>query len=84
MNNTIVIKRYNNRKLYDMSEKGYTTLRKIRALVAKGNKIQVYECRAGKDPVEYTKQLLTSMVLQGERDKLFHLSNDELSAKVFA
>lgn len=47
MNETIIIKKYNNRKLYNTSEGKYITLKGIRDLIKLGYKVKVIENSTG-------------------------------------
>ena len=59
MNNVRIIKRYQNRKLYDTHQSCYVTLDDISQIVRNGNEIQVIDNKTGKDITYMTKiQLL--------------------------
>jgi polyhydroxyalkanoate synthesis repressor PhaR len=58
-----LIKRYDNRKLYDTEEKKYVRLADIAALVRAGHEIQVTDNASGED---LTAQTLTKIIVEGE------------------
>ncbi len=62
----IVIKRYENRKLYDTSRSVYVTLEDIAALIRDGQEIKVIDAKTNED---LTKSTLAQIVLEQERDK---------------
>lgn len=60
-----VIKRYENRKLYDTKTRKYVSLEEIAALIRKGEQISVIEKNGGAD---ITAQTLTQVILdEGKR-----------------
>jgi polyhydroxyalkanoate synthesis repressor PhaR len=58
-----LIKRYDNRKLYDTEEKRYVRLAEIAALVRTGHEVQVIDNASGED---LTAQTLTKIIVEGE------------------
>jgi polyhydroxyalkanoate synthesis repressor PhaR len=62
----IIIKRYENRKLYDSSRSTYVTLEEIAALIREGKEIRVVDAKTGED---LTKSTLALIILEGERQK---------------
>ena len=56
MNNVRIIKRYQNRKLYDTHQSCYVTLDDISQIVRNGNEIQVIDNKTGKD-ITYMTQI---------------------------
>lgn len=58
-----LIKRYDNRKLYDTEEKRYVRLAEIAALVRSGHQVQVIDNATGED---LTAQTLTKIIVEGE------------------
>ncbi|MCY4524919.1 MAG: polyhydroxyalkanoate synthesis regulator DNA-binding domain-containing protein [Halobacteriovoraceae bacterium] len=56
MNNVRIIKRYQNRKLYDTHQSCYVTLEDISQIVRSGNEIQVIDNKTGKD-ITYMTQI---------------------------
>lgn len=59
-----VIKKYRNRKLYDMDESRYITLNEIRDLVKHGEEIQIIDDSSGKD---ITSVVLTQILHSEEK-----------------
>ena len=59
-----IIKRYSNRKLYDMEGKKYITLSGIASLVREGEEIQIIENETGE---ELTALTLTQIILEEEK-----------------
>lgn len=62
----ILIKRYENRKLYDSSRSTYVTLEEIAGLIREGKEIKVVDARTSED---LTKNTLALIVLEGERQR---------------
>jgi len=62
----VVIKRYENRKLYDSSRSTYVTLEEIAGLIREGREIKVVDAKTNED---LTKNTLALIVLEGERQK---------------
>ena len=62
----ILIKRYENRKLYDSSRSTYVTLEEIAGLIREGKEIKVIDARTNED---LTRNTLALIVLEGERQK---------------
>jgi polyhydroxyalkanoate synthesis repressor PhaR len=62
----ILIKRYENRKLYDCSRSAYITLEEIAALIREGNEVRVVDAKTNED---LTKSTLALIVMEGERQK---------------
>jgi polyhydroxyalkanoate synthesis repressor PhaR len=58
-----LIKRYDNRKLYDTEAKRYVRLADIAALVRSGHEVQVIDNASGED---LTAQTLTKIIVEGE------------------
>jgi len=64
---TRLIKRYENRKLYDTESSTYVSLADIAALVRQGTTVEVVDKATGKD---LTAQILTQIILEeGKRGK---------------
>jgi polyhydroxyalkanoate synthesis repressor PhaR len=59
-----VIKRYSNRKLYDMQESRYVTLDEIEEMIRSGKEISVVDAATGEDLTSVT---LTQIILENER-----------------
>ncbi|MCS7315940.1 MAG: polyhydroxyalkanoate synthesis regulator DNA-binding domain-containing protein [Bryobacterales bacterium] len=62
-----LIKRYDNRKLYDTEAKAYVSLQELAALIRQGQEIQVVENSTGED---ITVQTLAKIILEGDRPSL--------------
>jgi len=62
----ILIKRYENRKLYDTSRSVYVTLEDIAAMIRDGQEIKVVDAKTNDD---LTKTTLAQIILEQERDK---------------
>jgi polyhydroxyalkanoate synthesis repressor PhaR len=60
---TIIIKRYANRKLYDTVQKEYITLNGLSKLIREGAEIQVIDNESGED---LTARTLTQIILEQE------------------
>src|SRR5512135_3231884 len=64
---TIHIRRYPNRRLYDRSRQRYITLQDIEELVHKGQTVEIQDSRTGED---LTRQILTQILLERHPDKI--------------
>lgn len=62
----ILIKRYENRKLYDTSRSVYVTLEEIAGLIREGKEIRVIDAKTNED---ITKSTLALIILEEERQK---------------
>ncbi len=62
----IIIKRYENRKLYDTNRSTYVTLQDIAHLIRDGLEVQVVDARTNED---LTKSTLALIILEEERQK---------------
>ncbi|MGH7410603.1 MAG: polyhydroxyalkanoate synthesis regulator DNA-binding domain-containing protein, partial [Candidatus Methylomirabilis sp.] len=62
----ILIKRYENRKLYDSSRSTYVTLEEIAGIIREGKEVRVVDARTHED---LTKNTLALIILEGERQK---------------
>ncbi|MGH7412329.1 MAG: polyhydroxyalkanoate synthesis regulator DNA-binding domain-containing protein [Candidatus Methylomirabilis sp.] len=62
----ILIKRYENRKLYDSSRSTYVTLEEIARMIREGKEVRVVDARTHED---LTKNTLALIILEGERQK---------------
>jgi polyhydroxyalkanoate synthesis repressor PhaR len=62
----IVIKRYENRKLYDPQARAYVTLADLSRMVAQGGEIQVVDQKTGED---LTTLVLAQVVLEGIKER---------------
>lgn len=64
---TILIRRYPNRRFYDTSRSGHVTLEEIRDMVAEGYTIQVEDSKTGED---ITTRVLLQVIMEFEAPKL--------------
>ena len=64
---TIHIRRYPNRRLYDRSRQRYITLQDIEKLVLQGQTVEIQDSRTGDD---LTRQILTQILLERHPDKM--------------
>ena len=62
----ILIKRYENRKLYDSSRSTYITLDEIAGLIREGKEVRVVDARTNED---LTRGTLALIIMEGERQK---------------
>jgi polyhydroxyalkanoate synthesis repressor PhaR len=62
----VIIKRYENRKLYDTSRSVYVTLEDIARLIREGKEVQVLDAKTNED---LTKNTLALIILDEERQK---------------
>ncbi len=63
---SILIKRYENRKLYDSSRSTYITLEEIAGLIREGKEIRVVDAKTNED---LTRSTLAQIIMEGERHK---------------
>ncbi len=61
--NTVVIKKYANRRLYNTSTSSYVTLDDLSEMVKKGNDFSVYDAKTGED---ITRSVLTQIIFDEE------------------
>ncbi len=59
-----LIRKYENRKLYDTEQKAYVSLSDLAAFIRKGDEIQVIESPSGDD---VTARTLTNIIVEAER-----------------
>jgi polyhydroxyalkanoate synthesis repressor PhaR len=64
---TITIKRYPNRRLYDRQSRRYITLQDLEDLVKSGKRIEVRDSRTGED---LTRAILTQILLERHPEKM--------------
>jgi polyhydroxyalkanoate synthesis repressor PhaR len=60
-----IIRRYENRKLYDTERKCYVSLADLAELIREGQEVQVVESPSGED---VTARTLTNIIVEAERD----------------
>jgi polyhydroxyalkanoate synthesis repressor PhaR len=63
---TVVIKRYSNRRLYNTAASRYVNLDDIAALVREGRDVQIVDAKSGQD---LTRVTLTQIITEDARDK---------------
>jgi polyhydroxyalkanoate synthesis repressor PhaR len=68
--NTLLLKKYTNRRLYDTEKSIYVTLDYVTEAIRKGRPIQVTDAKTGED---VTPAILTQIVLEEARKKKFLL-----------
>ncbi len=68
--NTLLLKKYTNRRLYDTEKSIYVTLDYVTDIVRQGRKIQVKDAKTGED---VTSAILTQIVLEEARKKKYLL-----------
>ena len=66
MSEPIKIKRYANRRLYDMNKSAYVTLDQVADSIRQGREVQVFEAKTEEDITAY---VLTQIVLEEARKK---------------
>jgi len=62
----IIIKKYSNRRLYNIEESKYVTLEDIAKIIRHGNDIKVIDSKTDED---ITKQILAQIILEEEKNK---------------
>ena len=67
---TLLLKKYNNRRLYDTEKSIYVTLDYVTNIVKQGRKIKVMDAKTGED---VTSAILTQIVLEEARKKKYLL-----------
>ena len=68
--NTLILKKYTNRRLYDTEKSIYVTLDYVTDTIRQGRQIQVTDAKTGED---VTPAILTQIVLEEARKKKFLL-----------
>ena len=66
--NILLLKKYNNRRLYDTEKSIYVTLDYVTDVVKKGRKVKVTDAKTGED---VTSAILTQIVLDEARKKKY-------------
>jgi polyhydroxyalkanoate synthesis repressor PhaR len=70
MTDTVVIKKYNNRRLYDTEKNAYVTLAALAEMIKEGRQIEVVDAQTKEDVTAFT---LTQIILEEARKKKFLL-----------
>lgn len=78
MENVRIIKRYQNRKLYDTHQSCYVTLEEIAQIIRNGNEIQVLDNKSKRD-ITYTTQI---QLLFDQERRAKRVENTELLKRV--
>ncbi|MEE9912450.1 MAG: polyhydroxyalkanoate synthesis regulator DNA-binding domain-containing protein [Deltaproteobacteria bacterium] len=68
--NTLLLKKYTNRRLYDTEKSIYVTLDYVTDTIRQGRQIQVLDAKTGED---FTSAILTQIVLEEARKKKYLL-----------
>jgi polyhydroxyalkanoate synthesis repressor PhaR len=68
--NTLILKKYTNRRLYDTEKSAYVTLDYVTEVIRQGRPIQVTDAKTGED---VTSSILTQIVLEEARKKKYLL-----------
>lgn len=71
MNDTRVIKRYSNRKLYDLKESRYVTLQEVASFLQNGDEVQIIDNKTQED---ITKSTLAQILYEQEKANQSNLS----------
>lgn len=69
-NETVVVKKYSNRRLYDTSESAYITLDQLAEIIRSGKDVRVVEAGSGDDVTAY---ILTQILVEDAKKKKFLL-----------
>ena len=65
MSQTVLIKKYANRRLYNTAESKYITLEQLSELVRQGNEVQVVDAKTGADVTAF---ILTQIILEQSKE----------------
>jgi polyhydroxyalkanoate synthesis repressor PhaR len=63
---TIIVKKYGNRRLYDTSASRYINLEEVAAMIRKGRDVRVLDAKTGED---LTRVVLTQIITEDARDQ---------------
>lgn len=77
----IVIKKYENRRLYDTASSRYVNLEDVTEMVREGEEVQVVDAKSGED---LTRVVLTQIIVEGAKDKDAGLPTDMLRQIIIA
>jgi polyhydroxyalkanoate synthesis repressor PhaR len=66
MNDTVVLKKYANRRLYDTEQSAYVTLEQVAEMVRKGRQIRVLDAKTKEDVTAF---VLTQLVLEQAKNR---------------
>jgi polyhydroxyalkanoate synthesis repressor PhaR len=77
----VIIKKYENRRLYDATNSRYVNLDEVAQLVQQGHNVQVVDAASGED---LTRQILTQIIAEGAKDSESNFPLDILRQMVIA
>jgi polyhydroxyalkanoate synthesis repressor PhaR len=66
MQETIVLKKYSNRRLYDTEQSKYVTLNELGELIRNGRQVQIFDAKSHEDVTAF---ILTQIVLEQAKNK---------------
>lgn len=75
MPKTVTLKKYANRRLYDMEKSRYVTLDQVAGLIKKGRQVKVVDAKTKEDVTAF---ILTQIVLEEAKNKKFLLPSPVL------
>src|SRR5208283_3006391 len=81
MAQTVIIKKYENRRLYDATNSRYVNLDEVAQLVQQGHDVQVVDATSGED---LTRQVLTQIIAEGAKNSESNFPLDILRQMVIA
>jgi len=70
MSNKVKLKKYANRRLYDMEKSEYVTLNQVADLIRQGRQVEVFDAKTNEDVTAF---ILTQIVLEEAKNKNFLL-----------
>jgi polyhydroxyalkanoate synthesis repressor PhaR len=70
MPNVLIIKKYNNRRLYDTENNTYVTLGQVSAMIKQGRQVEVIDAKTREDVTAF---ILTQIILEEAKKKNFLL-----------
>ena len=70
MPNKVKLKKYANRRLYDMEKSAYVTLNQVADLIRKGRQVEVADAKTNEDVTAF---ILTQIILEEAKNKKFLL-----------
>ncbi len=70
MPNKVTLKKYANRRLYDMEKSAYVTLNQVADLIRKGRQVEVIDAKTNEDVTAF---ILTQIILEEAKNKNFLL-----------
>jgi polyhydroxyalkanoate synthesis repressor PhaR len=78
---TVIIKKYENRRLYDTTNSRYINLEDVARMIRRGIDVQVVDARTGED---ITRLILTQIIVEDAKEREFALPTDILRQLVLA